>query len=193
MNINFNIELQNDEIDQLAGILGCTNEELPTVIAPYAKAALDEYIKMFIGQKVFTRAADFREYRLFLLIEHVFDNEIPNEQQISALFQTTANQSRTLTRSIMSKYQYDLAKAIKKSFRKVITNAKFSEDDDCYLIIVDNENIIEALNGLIRSIDGTLPPIQKKTNTVSTYKLEKSSRKKIMENLGIEIEEEVDG
>lgn len=192
MDINFNIELQNDEIEQLAGILGCTIEELPTVIAPYAKAALDEYIKMFIGQKVFTRAADFREYRLFLLIEHVFDNEIPNEQQISALFQTTSNQSRTLTRSIMSKYQYDLAKAIKKSFRNVINNAKFSEEENCYLITVDNENIIDALNGLIRSIDGTLPPIQKKSNTVSTYKLELSSRKKIMQNLGIEIQEKAD-
>ena len=112
MNINFNIELQNEEIDQLAGILVCTQEELPTKIAPYAKAALEEYIKLFLGQKVFTRAADFREYRLFLLIQHVFDNEIPNEQKISDLFQTTTNQSRTLTRSIMSKYQYDLARAI---------------------------------------------------------------------------------
>ena len=188
MNIAFDIEFQNDEKDQLAGILGCTEQELPTIIAPYAKAALEEYIRMFIGQKVFTRAADFREYRLFLLIQHVFGNEIPNERQISALFQTTSNQSRTLTRSIMSKYQYDLARAIENSLRKAIQNAEFSKEDDCYLITVDNENIIEALNQRIGSIDGTLPPINRKTNTVSTYELEKSSRKEIMKNLGIEEE-----
>lgn len=193
MNINFNINLQKDEIDQLAGILECTQKELPAIIAPYAKAALEEYIRMFIGQRVFTRAADFREYRLFLLIQHVFDNEIPNEQQISDLFQTTANQSRTLTRSVMSKYQYDLARAIEKSLSIAIENAKYSKEDECYLITVDNENIIETLNRLIGSIDGTLPPIIKKRNTVSTYKLEKSSRLKIMENLGIEIQEEADG
>ena len=193
MNITFDIELQKDEIDQLAGILECSEKELPKVIAHYAKAALEEYIRMFLGQKVFTRAADFREYRLFLLIQHVFDNEIPNEQQISDLFQTTANQSRTLTRSIMSKYQYDLSRAIEKSLRNAIHNATLSEEDECYLITVDNENIIEALNRLIGSIDGTLPPIYKKTNTVSTYKLELSSRREIMQNLGIEIEEKEDG
>jgi len=71
-------------------------------------------------------------------------------------------------------------------------SAELSEEDDCYLITVDNENIIEALNRLIGSIDGTLPPIIRKTNTVSTYKLEKSSRKTIMENLGIVIEEDED-
>ena len=189
MNVTFDIVFQQDEIDQLAGILECAEDELPETIAPFAKAALEEYIRMFLGQKVFTRGADFREYRLFLLVQHVFDNKIPDEQQISDLFQTTANQSRTLTRSIMSKYQYDLARAIEKSLRNAIQNARLSEEDDCYLITVDNENIIETLNRLIGSIDGTLPPISKKKNTVSTYELQYSSRLEIMENLGIEIEE----
>jgi hypothetical protein len=89
----------------------------------------------------------------------------------------------------MSKYQYDLAKAIEKSLRNVISNATLSEEDECFLITVDNENIIEALNKLIRSIDGTLPPIYKKKNTVSTYELKLSSRIKIMQKLGLEIED----
>jgi len=37
---------------------------------------------MFIGQQVFTRGADIREYRLFLLIEQPFDAHIPDEQRV---------------------------------------------------------------------------------------------------------------
>lgn len=190
MNIQCEIDLTIEEIEQLRGILNCNREELAGSLMPYANAALEEYIRMFLGQKVFTRGSDFREYRLFLLVQHAFDNEIPDEQDICDRFQSTVTQARSLVRSVMSKYQYELAAAIQKSLKKALEGAIQSEGGENYFITVDNENIIHALNRLLASIDGTLPPITRRRSTVSTYILKPSSREQLAERLGVELADE---
>lgn len=96
MPITIELGLADEERNQLAGILKCSPGELDATLEPYARSALEEYGRMFIGQRVFTRGADIQVYRLFLLIKGPFDNQIPDEQIVSDLFQTTANQSRSL-------------------------------------------------------------------------------------------------
>jgi hypothetical protein len=83
---------------------------------------------MFLGQKVFRRGSDILEYRLFLLIEKALEGQIPDEQVVSNLFQTTPTESRSLIRSVMSKYQYQLRGAIEYSIRAILENA--SKDND---------------------------------------------------------------
>ena len=189
MDIQISLDLNDEEIDQLAGILKCEIEELPEVLGKHSAAAAEEYCRMFLGQKVFTRGSDFKEYRLFLLIQHAFQNEIPAEQDICDLFQVTLSQARTLNRSVLSKYQYDLSRAIETSLKKAIQKAEYSKDESAYLITVDNRNIIDSLNQLLGSIDGTLPPIEKRSNTISTYVLQKSSRARLAQELNLQLEE----
>ena len=82
MPIRVNHGLRADEAQKLAGIIGCEENRLDAVLSSYASAALQEYLaKMILGQKVFTRGADIREYRLFLMIKYVFDNQLPDEQK----------------------------------------------------------------------------------------------------------------
>src|SRR4051794_20961152 len=101
-----------EEKRQLAATLGCTVRDLSRTFKDYEKAASEEYARMILGQRVLTRGQDIREYRLCLMINHVFGGRLPSERQISALFQTTATQSRALLRAVMSKYQYELQTAI---------------------------------------------------------------------------------
>jgi hypothetical protein len=183
MPITIELGLSADEKDQLAGIMKCDPNDLDSTIAPYAKASLEEYARMFIGQRVFTRGADIREYRLFLLIKEPFGNQIPDEQRVSDLFQTTATQSRSLIRSVMSKFQYELQEAIDASLKRAVEQAE-SEGDD-WTITVNSENIVESLNRVIGSIDGTLPQIEKRRGTVSSYMLKQSSYLKLCERFGL--------
>jgi hypothetical protein len=53
MTITVDLALGAKERDQLAGILGCTPNQLDTKFAPYVHAAADEYARMFLGQRVF--------------------------------------------------------------------------------------------------------------------------------------------
>ncbi|HYM60686.1 MAG TPA: hypothetical protein VEZ11_07320, partial [Thermoanaerobaculia bacterium] len=112
MKITVDLDLSDPETKQLAGTLGCSVKDLPAKLSDSCSAAAEEYARMFLGQKVFTRGSDIQEYRLFLLIRHAFGGSIPDEQHISDLFQTTASQSGSLIRSVMSKFQYELRQVI---------------------------------------------------------------------------------
>jgi hypothetical protein len=183
MAIAIDLGLSTDERRQLAGILKCDTDTLDEVLRPYAAAAREEYARMFIGQRVFTRGSDIREYRLFLLIKEPLANQIPDEQYVSDLFQTTATQSRSLIRSVMSKYQYELQDAIDASLKKTVEQAK--PDGNDWTVTVNSENIVESLNRVIGAIDGSLPQIEKRRGTVSNYVVRPSSYAKLCERYGL--------
>jgi hypothetical protein len=169
-----------EERRQLAATLQCTMEALDGVLKAYTEAASEEYVRMILGQRVLTRGQDIREYRLSLLIMHVFGGRLPSEQQISALFQTTTTQSRALLRAVMSKYQYELQEAIRASLRDELHRATQVQDTNEWLLTCDSENIIEALNREIVKIDGTLPQIRKSRGTVGAYDIPNSTHDALM-------------
>lgn len=192
MELNLTFELGEDDKERLATILHCSEDCLAEEVKPYAQAAVEEYIRMFLGQKVFANGSDIREYRLFLLIKHAFKNHIPDEHQIIELFHTKVPQTRSLIQSVMTNYQYQLSSAIRMNLRMVIESAVESMNDDGYLLTIDNLSIVNELNRILASQDGTLPPIGKKRGTVSTYILKLSSREHLLEYLGIEVQEEAE-
>jgi len=141
---------------------------------------------MILGQKVFTRGQDIREYRLFLLIQHVFGKRLPSDKEISGLFQTTATQSRALLRAVMSKFQYELQEAIQGTLADYVrkaTQATAGQGD--WSVVVDSENVVEALNREIAQLDGTLPQISKARGTVSTYEIANSSYARLKQHFGL--------
>lgn len=166
--------LGSGERKQLAATLGCGVGDLSRVLKGYTAAATEEYVRMILGQRVLTRGQDIREYRLSLLIVHVFGGRLPSEQQISDLFQTTTSQSRALLRAVMSKYQYELQEAIRGSLRDELHRAERAGDAE-WLLTCDSENIIEALNREVVKIDGSLPPISKSRGTVGAYDVPNST------------------
>jgi hypothetical protein len=177
------MKLTSDERNQLASAFGCPIKAVDGEISKYSEAATEEYVRMILGQRVFTRGADIREYRLYLLIRHVFAGYLPTEQQISLLFQTTATQSRALLRAVMSKYQYELQDAINGTLRDELRKTQSDPNGAGHLLPVDSENIIEALNRKLAGIDGTLPQITKERGTVATYTIPDSSYQTLIAEL----------
>lgn len=181
MSIKIEHGLGNDDSDKLAGILRCNVKDLDNNLASYATAALQEYVRMFLGQRVFTRGSDIREYRLLLLIQSAFAGKLPDEQKISDLFQTTANQSRSLIRSVMSKYQYELSEAIRATVRDTIKSATQPKEDGDFQFTVNNENVVDAMNRTLASLPGNeLTQVVRKPGTVTTYVLKPSSRDELV-------------
>lgn len=175
MRIEFDLNLDPAEIAEIGQIIGITPANVPTTLAGYGKSALQEYLAMMRGQKALKRGTDILEYRLFLLVENVFAGNIPDEQTISKIFQTTATESRGLLRSIISKYQYLLRDAIDQTLKLVLEGATAESANGPYLVTMNSVNVIEELNKKLASIDGTLASISKKRGSVSTYEITKSS------------------
>lgn len=179
MAISVSLDLTNDEQAQLAAILGTTTDGLEKALAPYAQASLEEYVRMFLGQRVFTRGSDAREFRLLLLIKHAFDNRFPDDQRISDLFQTTSSESRSLIKSVSAKYQYELAGAKEATLKAVLDSAE--QRDETWLLSINSRTVIEQLNRDLVQLGSDLPPVRLKENTGSTYVVAASSFEKLRE------------
>ena len=185
MEIKSILNLSSEEEEELAKILTCQKAELSNSLSPFSSAALEEMVSMFLGQKVFNRGTDLLEYRLFLLIIHAFDGKIPDEQEVSKLFQTTTTGSRSLIRAVMSKYQYQLKTTIENSLKNLLVNVTISEEKDSYTVSIHNLNLVDELNLILSEKDTNLPPVQKKRGSVSTYEILPSSYLKLCEYFNV--------
>jgi hypothetical protein len=146
MDVDFKIEITPEDVGLLADVLDCSKDEVPRYLAGHAKAALWEYLEAYLGRRAFSRGSDILEHRLALLIKHAYGNRIIGEAEVSRLFQSTLPTSRSLLRSALSKYRFDLAKAAETSVRIVLEGAKWSEDDNQYTVNIGARNLVDFLN-----------------------------------------------
>jgi len=168
--VTVNLNLGSTEEADLAKILR-EEKGWPKGFANYVIAAAEEYARMFLGQKVFTRGSDMREYRLFLLIRTAFGNQIPDEQTVCDLFQCTLSQSRALLRAVMSKYQYELSKAISDTLKGVLLKAKEDKAKGTFILAVNNESVVAELNKTLARQPGQ-DEIARQTGKLGTYELQ---------------------
>lgn len=193
MTLNLQINLTPQEDNQLKAILKQIAKTNPSSASPfkwpdtleaYAQAAVLEHVRMFIGQKVFTRGSDIREYRLSLLIGAAFNGFIPDEQTVSALFQCTLTQSRALIRAVMSKYQYDLSKAIRDTLTQVLQSVKMNRNN-ALVAAINNESIVAELNKVLALVDSAQDQIVRQTGKLATYELKPDAYKQLCNYFGI--------
>jgi|SRR6266567_4492667 len=75
------------------------NADLRPVLEGLAAAALTEYSDTFFGEGMPTRAEDFQQRRLLLLVLHAF-GRLPNERQVATLFRLTLSRARILLNGV---------------------------------------------------------------------------------------------
>lgn len=184
MQLSTCVSLEEEEESEIAAILGCKVPELNDKLSQLVQAALQEYLTMLRGQKVLKRGSDILEYRLFLLIKHVFDETIPDEQLVSNLFQTTLTESRSLIRAVISKYQYQLRTAIENTLKNSLSTATQAGMGEKYEVVINSRNTIDGLNRHLALLDGSLNSITKKYGSVSTYEISPESYNKLKTRLG---------
>lgn len=175
MQITITLNLTHAEEAEIAAILGCNVASLNDRLSACSGASINEYLAMFRGQKVFKRGSDMLEYRLLLLIETIFQGVIPDERTVSSLFQTTLTESRSLIRSVISKYQYQLRTSVERTLRASLTAATRQNNAQDYSVVINSHNVVNELNTALAEIDGSLSPVTKKKGSVSTFEIPPSS------------------
>ena len=176
INIQTTIELSEDEAQALKEVLPDEEHSLfQDKLNKVASAAVEEYCRMILGQKVLGRANDIREYRLRLLIKTLYNNTIPSEQAVSALFQTTPSESKALIRSTALKYKYELKEALHATLKGIIKKAENMDQDGTHYVIIDSPAQVDELNRILLSENGIVPKIKKDLRTLSQYIITESS------------------
>lgn len=186
MEITTTLTLTADEEVEISAILGCNVADLNDRLNLCLGASIQEYLAMFRGQKVFKRGSDLLEYRL-LLIETTFEGVIPDERTVSSLFQTTLTESRSLIRSVISKYQYQLKSHVERTLSSSLTSANRQDNTQVYTVVINSQNVVDELNKALADIDGNLAPVSKKRGSVSTYEISPSSYNRLCAKFNVQL------
>jgi hypothetical protein len=146
-------------------------------------AAAEEYVRMLIGQRTFTRGADGLEYRLLLLMNHAFDGRLPSERQVSAFFQITPTRARTLISAVAAKYQYQIEAGIAKTMTEILAQAEGEDGSgDLLLLRCKSDALVRIMKDKVKSLDGNHAQLRA-TPRVAEYLIAPSTRDALIEAL----------
>jgi hypothetical protein len=186
MNIEIMLELSEDDVKEISVILDCPEGDLQQELAKHIRAAANEYLSMYRGQKVFRRVSDIHEFRLLLLIESRFCGRIPDEREVTRLFQTTPSESRALIRSVLAKYQHRIKAGILETIKNALERASQPVGGGDYEVTINSRNIVDEMNRLLAGRDGSLHQVKRKRDSVSTYEIKPSSFNSLAREVGMQ-------
>ncbi len=182
--ISVDVEIRNPKL--LAGILKTSEKQLDTKLVSYARAAVEEYLEMFSGERAFTRGSDIIENRLFLLIRNAYPNGLPDEARISSLFQCTRPKARALLQAVMSKYRYQLTVVTESTLASVLAGVENNENGPGWFLKISNEAVAAEINSRLALIDGSLDQLTKRSGKIGQYELQNSSYRRLCEELKLQ-------
>ncbi len=61
-----------------------------------------------------------------------------------------------------------------------------AEDEEGWSVIVNSENVVETMNRMLATIDGSLPQVTKRQGTVSSFVLKPSAYVKLCEHYEVQ-------
>ncbi len=188
MEISLNLEqlIGEDEDRLLRGVLGCQDaDELTEAISRIAMASISEYLEMMLGKQLPTRANEIRERKIFHLMKYYFIGRIPNESEISALFQLTESSSRTLLRDVRTKYKYELEDALLNSIKTLLATAQ--KNGSSYRIVIQSDNLLEELKQMVSVKAPYLDQIAKVKNSAGVYSIPEDTFEVLCNAYGVNI------
>lgn len=124
---------------------------------------------MYLGRRAYSRGSDILEHRLALLTLHAFGGHIPTEEKVARLFQSTVSQGRSLIRSSLSKYRYQLEGATTASARSALEAASWVAEANAYRVEIDSTNLVELMNRRLATIDATQRTISRTRGSIATH------------------------
>ena len=170
MNITIDISediLNEDDKQRLKETLNYGDEELN--MNGIILASFIEYKDMLLGNGLPTRADEIKQHRLFHLIKHYFRGRIPNEAEVSRMFQLTEAESKSLIKNVRTRFRYQLENEIKNTLKEVILACIKNEDK--YEVVIQSDNVLEELNRILTQVNPVLEPIKKVRDSSRKYSM----------------------
>jgi len=178
-------DLSEKEISIIKDCLGIEEEaKLEEDLGKLAKAAFMEYVKMLTESGMPTKAEEMKQERLLFLLKYFFADRIPDENDLSLIFQITQSQSRTLLKNTKSRFRTKIEKNIRKSLLKAIEKeTKPDIKNKMVYFECKSSAFIEELNSIIRLKASNNKPIQKKPETAGWYGCSKDTHEFLIKEL----------
>ncbi|HWN80832.1 MAG TPA: hypothetical protein VNM87_01935 [Candidatus Udaeobacter sp.] len=166
--------------------LGYANEdELSAAMQKLGKAAIMEYIGMFVEKGMPSRADEARQNRLYFMIRHYYETRIPPESEVSSVFQLTQSHSRTLLRNTRYRYRTRIGSQVQASAKAVVASATLNASTERWEMVIHSEVILEELNFVITVKAPTLKTVTLKRGSAGQYEAEQDTYQLLRTEYGV--------
>lgn len=163
-----NVDLTTEEEAALVRVFGGNAAGLQARLAPFASAALREYIDMFLGQAV-TTASDVRERRLVAMMLALPPARFPKDDDIARWFNLTPASARSLLRTTLARHRHKLRAVMDAAARSFIGAAGAPAQNGDREARFPNSVVIDMLNEQLAAATAVRKPIRRKADTFDTY------------------------
>lgn len=178
---------EEDEKKKLMSLFDVDNQDqFLESINRVVLAALHEYRDMFLGMGLPSRANEIREFRLYYLIKRYFKSRIPDEYEVSAMFQLPETRSKNLILNVLTRFRYELEEEIFNTLSVMIKDAEEINDGQEYRLYINSANMVDELDKIIRSENFRFKRLSKVRGEAAQYIIAPDSYKAICKYLGIE-------
>ena len=175
-----------EQKEKLYNLFKVTSEEaFADALGRVVLAALDEYRDMFLGMGLPSRANEIREFRLFYLIKRYFNGRIPDELEISSMFQLPESRSKNLILYVLTRFRFNLEQEILNTLRNIIREAEVIDEGQRYRVFIQSANMREELNRIIARSDARLRPLTNIRNEPNFFSIALDSYTVLRRHLGI--------
>lgn len=175
-----------DEETKLRQLLNAnTDPQFKTALSKVVFAALDEYKDMFLGSGLPSRADEIRQFRLYYLIKRYFDGRIPDELEISTMFQVPESKAKSLILNVLARFRYHLEEEITRTLQQIIQGAEHHHTPDDYRVFIGSENMIAELDRIISKAGVRYKTLSKVRNEPNMYAIASDSYALLCQQLHI--------
>lgn len=179
-------ELDSTSLTILKDCLGIYDQdEVNLALIKLCKSAFMEYIKMFRERGLPNRADEVKQERLYHLLLYYFEDRIPQESEISTIFQITLTQSRTLLRNTSSRFRTKIISFLSNTLFGILNGAKFNRETNKYELTILSKIFLEEFNTTINIKGPGLSILKKVKNSASRFECSEDTYNLLIENYGI--------
>jgi hypothetical protein len=173
-------DIEEQLLESLGQILGVTDQAaLGRELGQLARAALEEYVLAFAGERSPTAVRDLRELRLTLLYKHLPEGT-PNDQQVAELFQLTPTQAAGLIAGARARYRNELERRLRAEAWAAIGSGEGLDKGGIRIEVSDS--LGTYIKDLIRRTTAAQP--RKSRDSSRKYDLTRTTRKALERQLG---------
>jgi hypothetical protein len=140
-----------------------------------------EYEYLMFSHHKFFSLSELNQYKLYLLIKHVFKYLIPTEYEVTQIFSITTLQATTLIKNTYSMYQFELEQALRNTIGVVLEQPRDGNAEDGYLIRIRSKYLLNEMNEILAYKRETDPPIRKMNSETNAYKISDKAKQTLKE------------
>jgi len=153
---------------------GIDDVEIPNKLNHLARTSFLEYTDMITDIGIPSKVADIIQERLLLLIENYYE-DIPNEIEISRMFNITTNRSRTILNNIKSIHRNRINDRLELALKEFIDSGQPIDNNTKYEYVVKSKPLMQELNEIIMVEKPGLDKFSQKINCAGKFVISKDT------------------